>query len=92
MKYYSYGDVVMSFNDNVRWRTVLANMRMATKNSSIMIEDIQETDVEEYIAYLEILVQEQNIQINSLKNTIKRISTNDVEGLYGSAGLDDFEN
>jgi hypothetical protein len=57
MKYYSFGDTVIKCTDDTNWKDVVIKMRQVVNSNTfhpitIMIEDIQPSDEEEYNEYL----------------------------------------
>lgn len=57
MKYYSFRDTVIKCTDDTNWKDVVHKMRQAVNRDTfrpitIMIEDIQLSDEEEYNEYL----------------------------------------
>ena len=86
MKYYSYGDVVMPFQDGTHYKHIVSHMRFILDNDSIMIEDIEECSQDDYIAYLEEWIRKADDDIKNLKKVMStNYSSIDVEGLYGES-------
>ena len=57
MKYYSFGNTVIKCTDDTNWKDVVHKMRQKVNRDTfrpitIMIEDIQLSDEEEYNEYL----------------------------------------
>jgi hypothetical protein len=86
MKYYSYGDRVMAFENEVHWKHIVSYARFMLDDNSIMIEDLEQCSIEDYVAYIEEGIKKMD---NDIKNLKKVMSTNyssiDVEGLYGES-------
>jgi hypothetical protein len=86
MKYYSYGDRVMAFEDEVHWKHIVSYARFMLDDNSIMIEDLEQCSIEDYVAYIEEEIKQMDNELKKLKQVMCRnYSSIDVEGLYGES-------
>lgn len=53
MKYYSYRNIVVAMENDTHYKAIVSKVRIVTNMSYIMIEDIRQVDVDDYIKYLE---------------------------------------
>ena len=71
--------------DSHDMKTVLCHMRFMTDIKHIMIEDIEEMTVEDYISQLVEWLDRSHIEILRLKKILSQNASSDVEGLYGES-------
>lgn len=69
--------------DHHDMKMVLCHMRFMTDVPHIMIEDIEEVSIEDYISQLEEWLDRSHIEILRLKKILSQNASSDVEGLYG---------
>lgn len=73
--------------DSHDMKTVLCHMRFMTDIKHIMIEDIEEVSIEDYIAQLVEWLDRSHIEILRLKKILSDNCSDDIIDLYGKTEL-----
>lgn len=73
MKYYQYRNIVIKSYDISNYKTIVSQIRNKVDISYIMIEDIKEVDIDDYIEYLENSKIELQELLDNKSEIIKRL-------------------